>query len=104
MRTYIKYMMAIYMAIYFVFNGAFLHTHIIEGENISHSHFFAGKQHTASAAQLIYQFNTASTIVAEEIALPVCEFSEIVTCYLNVEQDAIPGNASIITLRGPPVC
>ena len=104
MRTYIKHMMAVYMAIYFVFNGAFLHNHIIEGENISHSHFFADKQHTASTAELIYQFNTASTIVADLISLPVCEFSEIVTFYLNVKQDAIPGNASIITLRGPPVC
>lgn len=97
-------MMAVYMAIYFVFNGAFLHTHIIEGENISHSHFFAGKQHTASAAELIYLFNTTGTLVADQIALPVCEFREIVTCYFNFEPDAVAGNSQIITLRGPPMC
>ena len=34
LHTYLKYIIAIYMAFHFVSNGVFAHTHEIDGKNI----------------------------------------------------------------------
>ena len=102
-NKYIKYVLAIYMAIYFVFNAAFVHNHTIDGQNITHSHFFAGKQHTAGAAELIFLFNTTLSVLASGTELPECEASEISTKYICIAQEPITGISSVTSLRGPPV-
>ncbi len=103
LQRYIKYMVAVYMAIYFVFNAAFVHNHTIDGQNISHSHFFAGKQHTASAAELIFLYNITLSVLADAAQLPLCEFSEIFTKYICFADKVVTGISSVTSLRGPPV-
>ncbi|MBO7269182.1 MAG: hypothetical protein J6U83_05445 [Bacteroidales bacterium] len=103
LQRYIKYMVAVYMAIYFVFNAAFVHNHTIDGQNISHSHFFAGKQHTASAAELIFLYNITLSVLADAAQLPACEFAEIITKYIRFTEEAVTGISSVTSLRGPPV-
>ena len=102
-QKYIRYMMAFYMAIYFVFNAAFLHNHKIDGHNISHAHFFAGEQHTAGTAELIFLFNTTLSVISEAAQLPACEFNEIFSGYIRFAEEPITGAASVTSLRGPPV-
>ena len=102
-KNYIKYMLAIYMAAYFIFNSAFVHNHIIDGHSITHSHFFAGKQHTAGTAELIFLFNTTLSVLASGTELPDCEILQIFTKYICIAEEPVTGIVSINTLRGPPV-
>ena len=102
-KNYIKYMLAIYMAAYFIFNSAFVHNHIIDGHSITHSHFFAGKQHTAGTAELIFLFNTTFSVPAKGTELPECEVCEISTQYVCIAEEPVTGTVSVNTLRGPPV-
>ncbi len=69
LHRYIHCILAIYLALHFAFNGVLLHTHKIDGKNISHSHPFPGKDHTSSEAKQILSINMASYI-CEETILP----------------------------------
>lgn len=102
-KNYIKYVMAIYMAVYFIFNSAFVHNHIIDGHSITHSHFFAGKQHTAGTAELIFLFNTTFSVLSNGTELPACEVSEISTKYIRVAEEPVTGIVAATDPRGPPV-
>ena len=55
--TYMRVLLAVYLASYFLLNPIFLHTHEIDGESIVHSHPVKGTSHTASAAKIIKYFN-----------------------------------------------
>ena len=101
-KNYIKYMLAIYMAEYFIFNSAFVHNHIIDGHSITHSHFFAGKQHTAGTAELIFLFNTTFSVLANGTELPDCEVCEISTQYVCIAEEPVTGIISATDPRGPP--
>lgn len=100
---YCKIIFAAYLALYMLCNAAFIHNHIIDGQNISHAHIFTGAEHTASDAQLIQFYNTTSALAAEVVFVPqeiilsvedsLQQFQEIFTCR---ELEAS-------TLRGPPV-
>ena len=63
--TYLRIILAVYIASYFVLNPVFLHTHEIDGESIVHSHPVKGTSHTASAAKIIKYFNATQLIEAE---------------------------------------
>ncbi len=103
LQKYTKYLMALYMAVHFVFNAAFIHNHTINGENISHSHFFTGKQHTAGAAELILLYNTTLSVLANAAQLPECEVSDISTKFICIADGPVTGIVPITSLRGPPV-
>ena len=69
--TYIRCALFIYLALHFVFNGAFLHNHVIDGESISHAHPFKSNDHNPDEARTILLFNTTAGIAQEETALPL---------------------------------
>ncbi len=95
-------MPAIYLALYFLLNGTFLHVHEYEGEVVSHAHPFSGNSHTEGVAKLILAFNTTPLNTAPEIILPK-EFAEC-TAILSVQSDNnYSGNVQTSAkLRGPP--
>lgn len=101
-RSIIKLMPAIYLALYFLLNGTFLHVHEYEGEVVSHAHPFSGNSHTEGVAKLILAFNTTPLNTAPEIILPK-EFAEC-TAILSVQSDNnYSGNVQTSAkLRGPP--
>ncbi len=88
MFTYIKIVLAIYMAGYLVVNPIFLHNHEIDGENIVHSHPIKSTSHTASAAKIIKYFNATQLIesdLAPQVAcLDVC-IREIFTQIIDLK-------------------
>ena len=101
-RSIIKVMPAIYLALYFLLNGTFLHVHEYEGEVVSHAHPFSGNSHTEGVAKLILAFNSTPINTAPDIALPK-EFAEC-TAILTVQYESdYSGRVQTTSkLRGPP--
>lgn len=97
-----RYIVALYMAIYFVFNASFVHNHNINGQKISHAHPFTGKQHTQSTAELIFLFNSTASVAAETLTLPACNIVEVNAQYLPLQEKQLAGTSSVNLLRGPP--
>ncbi len=102
-KAHIKYLLAITLALHFIFNGAFVHTHTIEGETISHSHPFTSNQHNAADAAQIKLFNTAPYITSAQPEIPFCSI-----IYTDSADDFYIYNytysaTSSILLRAPPV-
>ena len=103
LHTYLKYIIAIYMAFHFVSNGVFAHTHEIDGKKISHSHPFTGKSHSSNEAQQILNFNAASYL-SEDSILP--ETPVTVTCNRTetlYNKSAVSANFNHSSSRAPPV-
>ena len=100
--SYIKILLAIYLAFHFVSNAAFVHNHIIDGESISHAHPFTGKQHNANDAAQIQHFNASPWVNSIDIEIPEC--IESYFCGYVEHYDAFcPENSvSTLQLRGPP--
>lgn len=100
--SYTLYALYIYMASYFVLNGVFLHNHIIDGENISHSHPLKGKEHNSGEAQIIHIFNTTFGIAPEEIYVPTSLPTKI-CCIDSLIIDNYRGVSPLSKYtRGPP--
>lgn len=103
LHTYLKYIIAIYMAFHFVSNGVFAHTHEIDGKKISHSHPFTGKSHSSNEAQQILNFNVASYL-GEDTILPE---TPAPTAYKKSEtlynKSAVSANFNHSSSRAPPV-
>lgn len=68
----IRYVVAIYMALYFALNASFIHNHNIGGHSISHAHPFTQEQHTEEEAGIIQLFNITPTVAAVPIEVPLC--------------------------------
>jgi hypothetical protein len=103
LHTYLKYIIAIYMAFHFVSNGVFAHTHEIDGKKISHSHPFTGKSHSSNEAQQILNFDAASYL-SEDSILP--ETPATVTCNRTetlYNKSAVSANFNHSSSRAPPV-
>lgn len=99
---YIKYVLVIYIASHFTFNGAFIHNHLVEGKTITHSHPFKDVQHSYSSAILLKFFNDApvlgiSAIETSELASP-----NMVTIETECLQLFYYWNNPDFQLRGPP--
>lgn len=100
--TYIRCALFIYLALHFVFNGAFLHNHVIDGESISHAHPFKSNDHNPDEARTILLFNTTAGIAQEETTLPLLYNSVITvidfTIIDNYKDALLTDNSS----RAPP--
>ena len=84
--NYLRPSMAMYIILYMLFNASFVHTHSIDGENITHSHPFTGKHHTSNEASLIKIFNSSIGVSTSDILLPECNvgtFTPVNTLYRN---------------------
>ncbi len=101
-QKYMRYVVAVYMAIYFVFNASFVHNHNIDGHKISHAHPFTGKQHTENTAELIFLFNSTASVAAETLTIPGCNWVEVSALYIPLKEKQIAGTSSVNFLRGPP--
>ena len=101
--TYLKFAAAIYLMLYMLFNASFVHSHFIDGENITHSHPLTGKSHTSNEASLIKIFNNTSSINTPSILIPV--FQEVnntplKSIYLNFYFYV---SCNLQLLRAPPI-
>ena len=101
-QKYMRYVVAVYMAIYFVFNASFVHNHNIDGHKISHAHPFTGKQHTENTAELICLFNSTASVATEALSIPGCNCVEVNALYIPLQEKQIAGTSSVNLLRGPP--
>lgn len=99
---YIRYANVVYLALYFLFNAAFIHNHIINGESISHAHIFKGANHTQEEAGLIQLFNLTAAETAPEATLSPIGFSFPVCFFTLPEEVHTSADHSTATLRGPP--
>lgn len=99
---HIRIILSVYLALYTLCNGAFIHNHIIDGQNISHAHIFTGAEHSASDAQLIQFYNTTSALAEEVVLVPqgIILFVEDYKQELHEILHCRQLEAS--TLRGPP--
>lgn len=70
--TYFKVSAALYIILYLLLNASFVHTHSIDGEDITHSHPFTGKHHTSNEASLIKFLNSSVGVSTSDVALPDC--------------------------------
>lgn len=46
--SYIRLLTAVYIMMYLLLNSVFVHTHLIDGEFVTHSHPFTANQHTSN--------------------------------------------------------
>lgn len=99
---YCKIIFAAYLALYMLCNAAFLHNHIIDGQNISHAHIFTGAEHTASDAQLIQFYNTTSALAAEVVFVPQEIILSVEDSLLQLQEIFTCRELETSTLRGPP--
>lgn len=100
--TYLKFSAAIYIILYMLLNAAFVHTHFIDGENITHSHPLTGKSHTSNEASLIKIFNNTISVNTPSFVLPVCREINKTTfksVYLNLYSYV---SCNLQSLRAPP--
>lgn len=99
---HIRIILSVYLALYMLFNAAFLHNHTIDGRNISHAHLFKGVQHTAANAEMLQMFNTAQATVSDTPSTP--ERIEFIIEILEGghSEKCIAGTAATSFLRGPP--
>ena len=100
--TYLRPLTAIYIILYMLLNASFVHTHNIDGENITHSHPLTGKSHTSNEASLIKIINTTSSVNTPDIILPIDQeiIETTVRCiYLNFYSYV---SCNLLSLRGPP--
>lgn len=100
--TYTIYALYIYMACFFVFNGAFLHNHQIDGKTISHAHPFKGQEHTASVAFTIQLYNTTLGIKQSEILIPTNFITVLATVDSTVKENQTDCIIKKTTSRAPP--
>ena len=89
--------------LYMLFNASFVHTHIIDGENITHSHPLTGKSHTYNEASIIKIINTTSSVNTPDIILPVNQEiieTNVKSIFLNFYSYV---SCNLQSLRAPPV-
>ena len=101
--TYLKFYAAIYIILYLLFNSAFVHTHTIDGENITHSHPLTGKCHTSGEASLIKIFNNTSSVNTPDIILPVCQAVNNTEAKCIYKVFYTYKSCNLQSLRAPPV-
>ena len=100
---YLKIAAAIYLILYMLLNASFVHTHFIDGENITHSHPLTSKSHTSNEASLIKIFNNTSSVNTQGVIIPVCQEvnnTPIKSIYLNFYSYV---SCNLQSLRAPPV-
>jgi len=94
-------------AFFFCGNTVFMHSHVVNGSRIVHSHPFKhGDQHshTQNALLLITSANaTAATMEAvHEFHAPEPELSTLGSVTLQIDSDVVAIDNMLSTLRGPP--
>lgn len=99
---YIRCALFIYLALHFVFNGAFLHNHVIDGESISHAHPFKSNDHNPDEARTILLFNTAAGIAQEETALPLLYTNVISVIDFTIIDNYKDALSTYNSSRAPP--
>lgn len=99
---YCRIIFAAYLALYMLCNAAFLHNHIIDGQNISHAHIFTGAEHSASEAQLIQFYNTTSSLAAEVLSVPQEYILSVEDSLQQLQEILTCRELETSTLRGPP--
>ena len=83
-------------------NAAFIHNHIIDGQNISHAHIFTGAEHSASEAQVIQFYNTTSALAAEDLSVPQEYILSVEDSLQQLQEILTCRELETSTLRGPP--
>lgn len=100
---YCRILFAAYLALYFVCNAAFIHTHYIDGKSISHAHPVTEKQHTENSAKIVELYNTTAAIVTDVAVIPVCAISFIAKDIPLLHQTIPSEQSDSSHLRAPPV-
>lgn len=100
--TYTGKFTAVYIIMYLLLNSVFVHTHLIDGKLVTHSHPFTANQHTAGEASIIKTFNNSLGIAQNQTQVPELEckaFTPYKSEYVNLYRY----NYSYFKpFRGPP--
>lgn len=100
--TYTGKFTAVYIIMYLLLNSVFVHSHLIDGELITHSHPFTANQHTAGEASIIKTFNNSFGIAQNQTHVPELEFKAY-TPYKSEYVNLYRYNYSYFKpFRGPP--
>lgn len=103
MLTYMRIVLAVYAACYFVANPIFLHIHEIDGETIVHSHPLKDVSHTSAQAKIIKHFNTSQTLEAEYFPLELSNEVYLAKINTKVAVHTCLSTSIHHVQRGPPV-
>ena len=106
-RNISAFMIAIF-AIFFCGNTAFIHSHIIQGHRITHSHPYApGPEHTHSAEAIQFIAQANMTAASMDAAAPIL-VENLEPRFLRIVEIQVQAQARVTDsrdnlLRGPPI-